>query len=82
MRRGELLGLRWEHVHLNKRIARLPLTKNGESRDVPLSRRARETLTALAKDRKPTAELVFPMSGNSVRLGADHWVHLFQQANS
>jgi integrase len=40
MRRGELLGLRWEYVHLTKRIVHLPLTKNGESRDVPLSRRA------------------------------------------
>ena len=40
MRRGELLGLRWEHVHLAKRIVHLPLTKTGDSRDVPLSRRA------------------------------------------
>ena len=40
MRRGELLGLRWAHVHLAKRIVHLPLTKNGDSRDVPLSVRA------------------------------------------
>lgn len=31
MRRGELLGLRWEHVHFAKRIVHLPLTKNGDS---------------------------------------------------
>ena len=67
MRRGELLGLRWEHVHLAKRIVHLPLTKNGESRDVPLSRRATDTLTALFKRKQPKADLVFPMSGNSVR---------------
>ncbi|MGB8306192.1 MAG: tyrosine-type recombinase/integrase, partial [Pseudolabrys sp.] len=30
MRRGELLGLRWEHVHLAKRIVHLPLTKTGK----------------------------------------------------
>ena len=68
MRRGELLGLRWEQVHLAKRIVHIPLTKNGESRDVPLSRRATDTLIALSKDKQPDADLVFPMSGNAVRL--------------
>ena len=68
MRRGELLGLRWEHVHLAKRIVHLPHTKNGESRDVPLSQRATATLTALSTYKQPDAELVFPMSANSVRL--------------
>ena len=72
MRRGELLGLSWIHVHLAKRIVHLPLTKNGESRDVPLSRRATDILTDLAKHKKPKAELVFPMSGNSVRLAFEH----------
>ena len=56
MRRGELLELRWEHVHLAKRIVHLPLTKNGESRDVPLSRRATDTLTALSEAKLPTSD--------------------------
>jgi integrase len=68
MRRGELLGLRWEHVHLTKRIVHLPLTKNGESRDVPLSRRATDTLIALSKLKQPKVDLVLPISGNAVRL--------------
>src|SRR5450830_253114 len=68
MRRGELLGLRWEHVHLTKRIVHLPLTKNGESRDVPLSRRATDTLIALSKLKHPKVDLVLPISGNAVRL--------------
>jgi integrase len=72
MRRGELLGLRWEHVHLTKRIVHLPLTKNGESRDVPLSRRATDTLTALSEHKRPNIDLVFPMTGNSVRLAFEH----------
>ncbi len=37
MRRGEILGLRWERINLEKRTAFIPLTKNGESRTVPLS---------------------------------------------
>jgi integrase len=72
MRRGELLGLRWEHVQLTKRIVHLPLTKNGESRDVPLSRRATDTLMALSKHKRSGAEPVFPMTGNSVRLAFEH----------
>ena len=72
MRRGELLGRRWEQVHLAKRIVHIPLTKNGESRDVPLSRRATDTLIALSKHKQPDATLVFPMSGNAVD-GAVCW---------
>ena len=40
MRRGEILGLEWEHVDLDRRIAFLPLTKSGSSREVPLSTEA------------------------------------------
>jgi integrase len=40
MRRGEIVGLLWENVDLKKRVAHLPETKNGSSRDVPLSSRA------------------------------------------
>ena len=37
MRRGEILGLRWEHIDLDRKTAFLPITKNGSSRWVPLS---------------------------------------------
>jgi len=47
MRQGEILNLRWEHIDLTKRIAHLPDTKNGTSRDVPLSNTAKETLISL-----------------------------------
>jgi integrase len=47
MRRGELLSLRWENIDYSKRTAFLQLTKNGDSRTVPLSTRAIETLQAL-----------------------------------
>ena len=49
MRRGEILSLRWENINLIKRTAYLALTKNGESRTVPLSTRAIETLQALPR---------------------------------
>lgn len=47
MRRGELLSLRWDNIDYSKRTAYLQLTKNGDSRTVPLSIRAIETLEAL-----------------------------------
>jgi integrase len=71
MRRGELLDLRWEHVDLKLRVAHLPLTKNGDSRDIPLSRRAFQTLEQLRAD-GVKHERVFPMTGNSVRLAFEH----------
>ncbi|BCA80489.1 site-specific integrase [Desulfuromonas sp. AOP6] len=43
-RRGEILALRWENIDLGKRTARLPDTKNGTARDLPLSTRAVEVL--------------------------------------
>lgn len=49
MRRGEILSLRWENIDYLKRTAFLELTKNGESRTVPLSTRAIETLQALPR---------------------------------
>ncbi len=49
MRQGELVGLRWEHVDLTRRIAHLPDTKNGEARTVPLSSTAVDVLRALPR---------------------------------
>ena len=75
MRRGELLGLLWRHVDWERRIVHLPMTKNGDSRDVPLSARAYETLWHLHAER--AEERVFPVSGNTVRLS---WEHLRERA--
>lgn len=47
MRAGEILGLNAETVHLAERYVTLPRTKNGDRRDVPLSRRACEILETL-----------------------------------
>jgi integrase len=48
------------------------LTKNGDSRDIPLSRRAVAILTELKADKGRDAEKVFPMTGNSIRLAFEH----------
>lgn len=56
MRRGEIVGLRWEHIDLQRRVAHLPATKNGSARDVPLSTRAVSVLQTLNDRRAVPAE--------------------------
>jgi integrase len=72
MRRGEMLDLQWQHVDLVRCVAHLPLTKNGDSRDIPLSRRAIAILKGLKADKGRDAERVFPVTGNSIRLAFEH----------
>lgn len=55
MRAGEILGLRWPDVA--EKSVRLPQTKNGDERRVPLSPRAREILKALPKGDGPVFAL-------------------------
>ncbi|VWC10224.1 putative plasmid recombinase [Burkholderia lata] len=64
MRRSEILSLRWTDVFLEDQYVRLHDTKNGESRDVPLSSRAVATLSALP--RHPTGR-VFPISADALK---------------
>lgn len=49
MRQGELLGLDWKNVDRQRRLAMLPITKNGEARAVPLTSRALKVLETLPK---------------------------------
>jgi integrase len=37
MRRSEIASLEWKHLNLNKKTILIPVTKNGEAREVPLS---------------------------------------------
>lgn len=52
MRAGEIVGMVWADV--GEKSVRLPVTKNGDQRKVPLSPRAREIIAAL-KPGKPVA---------------------------
>ena len=74
MRRGELLALRWENIRLTDRVAHLPMTKNGNRRDVPLSSRAVEILNGLKPKTDSNVKqlpkgAVFPVTANAVKLG-------------
>jgi integrase len=73
MRRGELLAMCWTDVDFQARTVHLQMTKNGHSRTVPLSQRAREALRRLPQD----AIAVFPVSANAFRLA---WERLRRRA--
>jgi integrase len=59
MRRSELLALRWGDINLDRRTATLQMTKNGESRIVPLSTTAIQTLTSMPQS---VCGAVFPIT--------------------
>jgi integrase len=53
MRREEITTLEWSRIDLKRRFLSLPLTKNGDARQVPLSKRAIELLELLNGFDKP-----------------------------
>lgn len=74
MRAGEIVGLTWSNVDLDRRLAHLPMTKNGHARDVPLSRAA----LRLVEQVKPLRG-----DGDSVfQIGSDSLDALFRKAKA
>lgn len=74
MRREEIASLCWEQVDLKQRVARLPETKNGEARSVPLSPAALQVLQSLVQNK------VIPISGSVFGMSADWISHAFSKA--
>ncbi|HEX5394346.1 MAG TPA: site-specific integrase [Rhodocyclaceae bacterium] len=64
MRRSELLALRWQDVFLPDCYVRLHDSKNGDSRDVPLSSRAHSVLEGLPRH---ISGRVFPITSDAVK---------------
>ena len=64
MRRGELLALHWKNIDFKKHTAFLQITKNGESRTVPLSSRAIAILDGLPRS---INGIVFPVSPDAIK---------------
>ena len=71
MRRGEILGLRWEHTDLDKKTVFLPMTKNGSSRRVPLSDEAVAKLSKAPRD----TDCPFPLTDVTFRQAWDRLRH-------
>jgi integrase len=77
MRRGELMGLHWGDIDLTNRKAYLHQTKNGEPRQVPLTRQA---IAALETSPAMGTKEVFPMSLSLLRIQFEK-IRLMAQEN-
>ena len=64
MRRGELLSLTWQNIDVTERTAHLPITKNGESRTIPLSSISIRILNYLPRH---MSGRLFPISSEALR---------------
>jgi len=71
MRRGEVLGLRWEDVDLEGRLITLHDTKNGERRGVPLVSTVRDLLVEWKAGQDDGEAMVFPRTQNFHRPWSD-----------
>ena len=60
MRHGEIMGLNWSDVDLNRERAVLHETKNGERRSVAVTGHVLELLKELSRVRRIDSNLLFP----------------------
>ena len=58
-RKGEILGLSWDQVDLQNKVAHFTETKNGEARSVPLVDVVVQELKSIYQNRDPSKPLVF-----------------------
>ena len=65
MRQGELISLTWSNIDFKKSTAYLPLTKNGEARQIPLSTSAVAILKAMPQS---IDGQVFPITQNALQM--------------
>ena len=73
LRRGEVIGLTWADIDLERSLAHIPVTKTGRPRTIPLSFRAWSILS----DRPARFGAVFNTTPNAVKLA---WVRAVKRA--
>jgi integrase len=76
MRRGELLNARWHHVSIAKRTLRIPITKNGYPRTIPLTAHALVILESL-KELTQGDDRVLPLTLDSMKMA---WKRVIKRA--
>lgn len=74
MRLGEVVSLQWRHVDLDRRVALLPMTKNGDARYVPLCPDAVSILKGVNRGER---QAVFDITANVV---SHLWYRAVRQA--
>lgn len=81
-RKSELLRIRWADIDLDRRIAVLPKTKNGEARSLPLVHSVCAELKTARKIQPLTSDLVFfnPKNPSKPKNIETIWKHVRQRA--
>lgn len=82
MRRGELLGLRWQDVDLERRVALLQNTKNGDRRSVPVVPEVALLLREHGKVRRLDNDLIFTSDSAEVWLFDKAWYQALKEAKT
>jgi integrase len=80
MRRGELLGLRWPDVDLERRVAVLHNTKNGDRRSVPIVPEVAALLRERGRVRRLDNDLIFASEGAGPIWPDKHWYQALKAA--
>ena len=80
MRRGELIGLRWQDIDLERRVAVLHNTKNGDRRSVPIVPEVAELLREHGKVRRLDNDLVFASEGKDPVWFDKYWYQAMKEA--
>ena len=62
MRRSEITSLEWKFLSINKKTVLIPMTKNGEEREVPLSEFALNQILKMDHSQ----ERIFPISAHAI----------------
>ncbi len=73
MRKGEILGLRWQDIDIDRRQAVLHWTKNRERRAVLIVPRVADMLAERQRVRRQDTDLVFPLPGFDKPVEVAHW---------
>jgi integrase len=65
MRKGEVLSLTWDNIDFKNKEIHLPITKNGEPRDVPMTEEVHQVFSDLGNAKQINISgLVFPSPSN------------------
>src|SRR5206468_1985957 len=73
MRKGEMVGLKWDQIDLFNRLAFLERTKNGEDRTLPLNDELYEMMMGQARVRVEGCPYVFHRDGEQIQSFAKAW---------
>lgn len=68
MRKGEILAAKWIHLNAESRTLFLPMTKNGDSRTVPLTLKAMRILRLLGMPEGKSSTLIFNTSEQAFKM--------------